>query len=297
MTAASSVEADASSEWCCSPMGFLRRRKSSQGTSTAVVYGVPVLTEPEVAEKQGHDSLLDRQPRIIPRRSFEETGDSHWKTTSFRRSFGKVRRKSKASSRRPSISAPTNFRHVSSASYLMPEYASFQPSRRPPLVESHLGPLQLNCFSSDIHMSPILPNFEMPGPVPSPPPAYVTSELSQDYPFVRQRSFSTISFHVPRKAVPDSAEVPRSESPGSPPLPPADYRKRSHTVSELEARKVRVASSMIEVEKLQQQIDDVVERQSLYSSRRSSIYSLARTVPGKYPELPRYVCRTNVEKT
>lgn len=242
-----------------------------------------------MTEKHGDDGLLDGQPRPIPRRSSEGTGDTTWKTTttlaSARRSFSRVRRKSKASSRRLSISAPTNFRHVSSASHMMADYPSFQPSRRPPLADSPPGPLQLNMFSSDMHMSPILPNFELPGPVPSPPPAYVTSELSQEYPFVRQRSFSTISFHVPRKAVPENAEIVRSESPGSPPLRPSNSRQRSYTASELEAQKERIASSMIEVEKLQQQIDDVVERQSLYSSRRSSVYSLARTVPGKFVEL------------
>ena len=69
-----------------------------------------------------------------------------------------------------------------------------------------------------------------------------------------------------------------------PPLipPKAKARARAYTSPEVDVIKERVASAMIEVERLQKQIDDVIERQTLYTaSRPSSPQSMARTMPGK----------------
>lgn len=50
----------------------------------------------------------------------------------------------------------------------------------------------------------------------------------------------------------------------------------------MEAIKERVAYAMNEVEELQKKINDIIERQSLYTaSRPSTAHSMARTVPGK----------------
>lgn len=50
----------------------------------------------------------------------------------------------------------------------------------------------------------------------------------------------------------------------------------------METIKERVASAMNEVEQLQRKINDIIERQSLYTaSRPSTAHSMARTIPGK----------------
>jgi hypothetical protein len=48
-----------------------------------------------------------------------------------------------------------------------------------------------------------------------------------------------------------------------------------------------IASAMIEKDKLQEMIDDCVERQSIYlSSRPSTAHSMALTMAGKQPRMP-----------
>lgn len=218
-------------------------------------------------------------------------------------SFASKRRKSSRSSTRPAISGPTNFTHISSGAHA----AAMQQSIL--ALNGGFTPLQLQFHTSGQHMSPILPNFDLNTNVPSPPPGYVTSELSQDdrsYP--RGRSFSAFSFHIPRKTMTDETSstdgystppVKRSQEPGP--------RARARTLSEIEIRKERIASRLIEAEKLQKQIDDVIERQSLYSCNRpGSAYSLAKTfqdmepmpsIPALPPAAPSFAERLERPKT
>lgn len=92
-----------------------------------------------------------------------------------------------------------------------------------------------------------------------------------------------MSFHVPRKG--GVGGSPSTMNDAIPPLipPKAKARARAHTSPEVNVITERVASAMIEVERLQRQIDDVIERQSLYApSRPSTAYSMAQTMPGRW---------------
>lgn len=133
-------------------------------------------------------------------------------------------------------------------------------------------------------ISPLLPHFQFPIP-PIPAAAHLPQRRATDASSNDQsheRSYSSMSFHVPRKAGVDGS--PSTLQDEIPPLipPKAKARARAYTSPEVDVIKERVASAMIEVERLQRQIDDVIERQSLYApSRPSTAHSMARTMPGK----------------
>lgn len=275
---------------------------------------------------------------------------------------------SSTSSPRPVISAPSHFRHITTASPQFdftesepeptPSQASdLRPARQ--LPRRSFRPLELSIHQPDNGTSPLLPHFgvvddlSVPAPVydptqtrrrsrtnPIPPktpedqlekaplrvlgspfepirglkrPADSTPtssvgrvETVSDIPTTgsrtleHQRSFSSMSFHFPRKqftATTDSSPftVPEEEIP--PLIPPrARGRARAQTSPEtsssdstpdVETIKARVASAMLEVERLQQQIDSAIERQSLYvNSRPSTPHSVTRMIPGETFVLP-----------
>lgn len=204
-----------------------------------------------------------------------------WPDFSVRRRFGSD------ASRKPLISAPSNFRHVHSSSFRFPVFQEphdTEPWNVSDSPSSLFRPLELSIHSSDNHMSPILPHFEFPRAVTTPPPAYLPDGPDVENELMHQRSYSSsLSFHVPRKQLPNSSSstLPEDVPPQIPPRAPG--RARAHTSPEVDRMKERVASAMLEMERLQRQIDDVIERQSLYAgSRPSTAHSLARTVPGKH---------------
>lgn len=187
--------------------------------------------------------------------------------------------------RRLQISAPSDFRHVSSAA---PQMLDEDPMPRPPRTHRDarprrrsFRPLELSIYVPENHISPILPHFEFPVMVP-PPPAYTRERPEDEHALTHQRSYSSMSFHLPRKPVYDSSPSTIQEE--LPPVipPKALARGRAYTSPDVDTIKERVASAMIEVERLQRQIDDVIERQSLYaSSRPSTAHSMAHTLPGE----------------
>ncbi|POR33651.1 Uncharacterized protein TPAR_06141 [Tolypocladium paradoxum] len=186
--------------------------------------------------------------------------------------------------RRPLISAPSDFRHLNSGAFQLPQ--DHQPPRHRRQSSSQRGgsfrPLELSIYMPDNHMSPVLPHLDCRGNITPPPPAYLASRADEDRPLARQRSYSSMSFHIPRRHVMESSpSTVQEELP--PRIPPkALGRARAYTSPEVEAIKERVASAMMEVERLQKQIEDVIERQSLCaSSRPSTSHSVARTMPGK----------------
>lgn len=207
----------------------------------------------------------------------------------------KKRFRSDGSARRPHISAPTNFRHLQSTSFRFPppepqqQQQQQQPAPRPryrdPADRSMFRPLELSIYMPDNRVSPILPLFEFPSLSP-PQPAHLMDRLDDHHELVRQRSNSSMPFHIPRKRAAGSlSSSPRDgneDRDAIPSIPPrSSARPRAYTSPEVEQMKARVAGAMIEVEKLQRQIDDVIERQSLYaSSRPSTSHSMARTMPG-----------------
>lgn len=83
-----------------------------------------------------------------------------------------------------------------------------------------------------------------------------------------------MSFHIPRKHTRDGSNI--SQGSVTPPTIPTKSRARAYTAPSAEPILERIASAMIEKEKLQAEIDSIVERQSLYiSSRPSTAYGIA----------------------
>ncbi|KAH7030870.1 uncharacterized protein B0I36DRAFT_115113 [Microdochium trichocladiopsis] len=196
--------------------------------------------------------------------------------------------------RRPQISAPTNFQHVYSGSFHFPEptVAPIKSRRR------SFRPLELSIYLKDNRLSPLLPPFEGPEPPVTPPhrmipqPDADTSDSLQS--LARSRSYSSTSFHVPRRAISGGSvfESPRSEhsQPHSTSSPPGVTRKRAYTSPEappamMEDLVERVAQAMLERDELQHKINDVIERQSLYTiSRPATPHDMQDMEP--MPEVP-----------
>lgn len=221
-------------------------------------------------------------------------------------------------SHRLRISSPTNFRHVYSHSY---QYSDpFTSTRELPnfgiprqeddyLRQQSFQPLQLGANTT--RLSPILPYFEPNDGVVTPPPAARLRDEREDEidGFNLKRSRSSLSFHVPRRramggsqsstplqASPQIVERQRSASSPPPPEVPPKSRARAYTAPEAEkvdTLKERIAEAMMERDRLQELIDDVVERQSIYlgsrpstaHSMRTQILANAESVPA-IPALP-----------
>ncbi|KAI9167230.1 hypothetical protein HJFPF1_03355 [Paramyrothecium foliicola] len=245
-----------------------------------VVYDPPSFQARPTAERDAMSHSQDGRKRRG--KGGKKSKGMAWMDFSVRGRFGSD------ASRRPLISAPSNFRHVHSSSFRFPAptepcEAQFQPTHDASPSSSY-RPLELSIHYSGIHhMSPLLPHFEFPRPVATPPPAYLPNGPDVEHELAHQRSYSSsLSFQVPRKQLPDSSPstVPEDEPPQIPPRAPG--RARAHTSPEMDRIKERVASAMLEMERLQQQIDDVMERQSIYvNSRPSTAHSVAHTPHGK----------------
>ena len=119
--------------------------------------------------------------------------------------------------------------------------------------------------------------------------------LHDEYDGYDLRADHSLSFHVPRRPVgslpgtppatssgvmtlpPVRPETsPRTASPPPPRVPPKS-RVRSYTAPEtVDHLKERIAEALLEKERLQDMIDDVIERQSVYlGSRPSTSHSMA----------------------
>lgn len=176
-----------------------------------------------------------------------------------------------SSSRRPKISAPSNFRHIHSESF------QFPPASRP----RSFRPLELSIYVDD-NLSPILPHLvSEQSDVFPPAPAHMHSSSfdSNGSTLTHQRTLSSLSFHVQRRPVPrqaGSASTQDSEDPETPPRIPPRSRMRARSSADQVDRMVeRVASAMLERDRLQAEIESIVERQSIYmSSRPSTAYDM-----------------------
>ncbi|KAK8051462.1 hypothetical protein PG993_002847 [Apiospora rasikravindrae] len=174
------------------------------------------------------------------------------------------------SPRRPQISSPTNFRHLDSGSFSIPEYYHSE-SRQLPRPSS-FRPLHINL---DI-MSPMLPHFE-PVKNPRTPPdriigAHHTSEHSSP-----DRSLSPMSFQIPRKPTP-TGSVFDSPSSGVVKHPaPAHVKTVSPSAGHPSIDDLidRIANAMLERDQIQDRIEDAVELASVYTavSRSPSVAS------------------------
>ncbi|KAM0280927.1 hypothetical protein ACHAQH_003816 [Verticillium albo-atrum] len=133
-------------------------------------------------------------------------------------------------------------------------------------------------------LSPILPHFEYPNIITTPLAARLPESRIDDFTLNRQLSYTPMSFHIPRKPT----ASPHTSYEESPPRVPPKSRARAYTASNVDVMKLRIASAMNEVEKLQREIDSAIERQSLYaaSSRPSTSHSMALTDMEPLPSIP-----------
>lgn len=268
---------------CCAPLVSSedrRPRRIDEKRSYPVIYDQPI-HHPQPVAMPEHRKMSDRSTRD--------------NISSKRRRFWSL----SSSSRRPLISAPSDFRHVSTAADPFLDYPEPTPSRasnlRPAkqLPQRPYRPLELSIYQSDNGVSPIMPHFEPrpTNPAPSSDYSECVSDLSDSPPeetkpsLEHEKSFSDspMSFHFPRRQALGSAPSSSHGEDEIPPLipPKSRGRPRAYSSPDVEKVKERVASAMLEVEKLQKQIDDVIERQSLYvPSRPPTPYSVARAVPG-----------------
>lgn len=219
-----------------------------------------------------------------------------WRDHAYKKSSGSSRTSFSARSRlwldtkprRPHISAPSDFRHLNSV--------SFQHSlQSPSLVQSQesfpnrtesFRPLELKIYTAlEKEVSPIQPHLNDMRSMTPLPLAILTNHYPNDNESPHQRSYSSMSFHVPRKQIMNSpSPIAPEETP--PKIPPkAQGRSRAYTAPHVDVIKERVARALMEVEQLQKQIDEVIERQTLYrGSRPSTSHSMTRAAPGDpYP--------------
>lgn len=191
--------------------------------------------------------------------------------------------------RRPRISPPTNFRHVYSESFHIPESTTSQLQ----LPRTTFRPLELSLDTSATRLSPAIPHINHSGPPVTPPPrAYTVSpKHSAVYAASHQRNNSALSFNIPRRPVNGGSVFDSPRSNTSTPQRPSPVKMRGYASPSpppppiMEDLVERVANAMLERDKLQEQIDDIVEKQSVYTnSRPSTAHEQPETEP--MPEIP-----------
>ena len=316
MNASAGKSTEASTSWlaslfpCCAPRP--RAQDHCMASSTTSLETVVVSQELTVTdEKEKFPPLVYDQPfpqaQLVvtceaaspppSRRSKTRPGTAG----SGRFSFSTMRPfKSDASSRRPLISAPSEFRHVNTGAFQFPPLDS-EPSPPPvPVLRTRsepyrasFRPLELSIYVDDSdNLSPILPHFEFLNEIPgAPPPAYMPRRSNEDHQLFHQRSNTSLPFHLPRRQF---VEGRVSEEAMPPPLKVTPVRGRAYTSPEVDTLKERVASAMIEMEKLQKQIDDVIERQSVYAMSRPSTPKTIAAASGEYSSNVAYISSSSV---
>lgn len=199
---------------------------------------------------------------------------------------------SSATRRRPKISNPSNFRHLHSESFQFPPAEPALPE--PVEKRSSFHPLELSYQSREHTFSPLLDFFSAvdDDPVTPPPKAHTTPTRWDRHPrptLRHERSYSPMSFHIPRKHLRDNS-FGSSTSPATPPPPsiPTKSRARAHTSPSsppVDALVERIASAMIVKDRLDAEIESIIERQSIYiSSRPSTAYGPGTSLPLHTPK-------------
>ncbi|KAK3905549.1 hypothetical protein C8A05DRAFT_12647 [Staphylotrichum tortipilum] len=286
---------------CC---GSRQKRRSTESSLGFASDGQTVAMNRNIV-------VLRDQPPVIPRpsaeplwsseRTYEKTMErerqrsrerSRLRRTTSRGSS--VRKmwfsRSSSSVRRLKISGPTDFRHLQSESFQL------YPAATRPRPRS-FRPIELSIYRPQNRLSPILPYIEF-GITP-PRRAHTANssqwDASSSSTLAHERSYSTMSFHIPRKHARQGSGF--SDASLSPPRIPPKSRARASRALTAHRIVERIASAIIEKERLQAEIDSVMERQSIYvDSRPSTAYdmrgmllphqsltSLSLTLPGLEP--------------
>lgn len=248
-----------------------------------------VLKEPSFVPPPAYEAVHSGQARFASR----ELAPKKWYGSGRKGSLS-VRRlllprpSTSSSSRRPQISAPSDFRHVGSGAIRFNEYEQQQPAPAPaplysPQAEPRVRqrrprsfrPLELSIYLPHNRLSSLLPHFEYPSPPVTPPNRLLSYGNNSDASVTHSRSVSSLSFHIPRKPCNTGSVF---DSPGSDVITrPSPARVRADPAPLDEAPAMddlieRVATAMLERDELQGRIENAIERQSVYfDSRPSSV--------------------------
>ncbi|KAK4100330.1 phosphoglycerate mutase-like protein [Parathielavia hyrcaniae] len=256
---------------------FGARKKSRSSTEKNIV----VLRDQPAAI-----SRPSAEPLWSSERTYERTLQQERSKTRLRRpaSRGSTARKnwfgrSSTSVHRLRISGPTDFRHVQSESFQFPPQTSSRPRPR------SFRPIELSIYDPQNRLSPILPHLEWD--ITPPPRAYTANssrwDASSGTTLHNERSLSSMSFHLPRKHIRHESGI--SDVSMTPPRIPPKSRARASTAPNPRRIVERIASAILEKERLQAEIDSVVERQSIYmGSRPSTGYDMRDLEP--MPSIP-----------
>ncbi|KAI1170508.1 hypothetical protein F4777DRAFT_591872 [Nemania sp. FL0916] len=276
---------------CCQPLAFYFDDKSHSRDDLHSNSFTIIHNEPSFVSRPNAAPLADTPDVYGPKQARKRRQGYGW--SSFSSSKNRLLSSDTAVPRRPRISEPSNFRHVYSESFHFPNNTSSQLK----LQSNSFHPLELKLNASDTQLSSIIPPLgASTKPVTPPPRSYGASNPSYtDSPAIsHQRSCSSISFSIPRRPVNGGSvfESPRSNT--STPQRPPPVRTRGYTSPSpppppiMEELVERVANAMLERDRLQEQIDDIIERQTIYtSSRPSTAHGLPEMEPmPKMPALP-----------
>ncbi|KAL2024543.1 hypothetical protein VTK56DRAFT_7586 [Thermocarpiscus australiensis] len=243
---------------CCSS-----REKPRQGIERSIVV---LRDQPAVNPRPSAEPLWSN------RRTYDKRLEQERERTRLRRTVGRdsssVRKhwfsRSTSSSRRWKISGPTDFRHVHSESL---------PFALPTRRERPLSfrPIELSIYQPHNRLSPILPHLTCDDDIITAPPRVYTANSSRwdgssGTTLTNERSYSTMSFHIPRRHGRQESSI--SDASMSPPRIPPKSRARAYTAPNPEKIVERIASALVEKERLQAEINSIIERQSIYMSSR-----------------------------
>ena len=219
---------------------------------------------------------MPRESRPAPSRSASKSPFS----SSRRLWFSNPNSASSSASSRLQISAPSNFRHVSSGAYQTFAPAP-SPGLPPPAVASIRAiPPELSIDWTETHISPILPHFGDLQDLITPPPAAALNQTTWDgstSTLTQDRNRSPGSYHLPRRRSTFGSSSVSPES--SPEASPSHHTRSSPLASSpstavpavaVDRMKERIASALLERDRLQEEIDVLVERQSIYANSRPS---------------------------
>uniref|UniRef100_L2FXZ8 Acid phosphatase-like protein n=1 Tax=Colletotrichum fructicola (strain Nara gc5) TaxID=1213859 RepID=L2FXZ8_COLFN len=256
---------------CCTPLSTCPDEKPRQNTfdiseklPSTVTRDQPVPMPPPFAGTMQKPAGPRSQP--VKSKGVKRGFASLRERFSVRKRF----RSDSSSPRRLQISGPTDFRHLHSESFQFAQYTTLQ-------TVGHTMPPRPKRISR------------------TRPASFRPLELSI---YVPKRELSPILPHFEMLTPPPPARVQ--------PNPDDDVFGPSHEPSYssiVERMKERIAGAMLEVDKLQREIDLVMERQSIYvSSRPSTAHSMALTthdmdpiptVPALPPAAPSFAERLN----
>ncbi|KAH8884760.1 hypothetical protein GQ53DRAFT_377481 [Thozetella sp. PMI_491] len=203
---------------------------------------------------------------------------------------------SSSSSRRPQISAPSDFRHLHSGAY---QFSPVEPVRR--LRPTSFRPLELSLYLPENEVSPILPHFgDLEDLITPPPQAYTQAHTPVQTPMqtwsewdgnsttlTHERSYSSMSFHYPRRQNTNGSTHSQSPNVSPPSIPPRARARQQQQQQQITAAAAnvaaaaddspsisriveRIASAIIERDRIQDEIDSILERQSIYAGSRPS---------------------------